>query len=276
MSQTPPPDRPSDKPAKPARGQVVTMAGHDRGRAGRILSGLRAHWFSLREGRAVPDRVDITAAGLGPALDHAFILERIAPGAARLRLAGRHLIDLMGMEVRGMPFCALFNPGARGHLSDVVEAVFRGPQLAELTLRGPVAGAGGAYPGFAGRMLLMPLKSDLGDVTRILGCLVADAAPGHAPIRFDLIGESFEPVMPGAPVLAPGEAPITAPRGPRPPPETPPRVIPRPAPEDEPGPRRRRFRSFGAVPGEGKPTASPDEGTAPRSPWRPRLIIDNN
>lgn len=276
MTQTPPPDRPSDAPAKAARGQVVTMAGHDRGRAGRILSGLRAHWFSLREGRAVPDRVDITAAGLGPALDHAFILERIAPGAARLRLAGRHLIDLMGMEVRGMPFCALFNPGTRGHLSDVVEAVFRGPQLADLALRAPMPGAAAVHPGLAGRMLLMPLKSDLGDVTRILGCLVADAAPGQAPIRFDLVEESFEPVMPGAPVLAPGEAPIAAPRGPRRAPETPPRVIPRPAAEDETGPRRRRFRRFGATPGEDRPETPPEAGGAPHTPWHPRLVVDNS
>ena len=275
MTQTPPPDWPSDMPGTAARGQVVTMAGHDRGRAGRILSGLRAHWFSLRAGRAVPDRVDITAAGLGPALDHAFILERIAPGAARLRLAGRHLIDLMGMEVRGMPFCALFNPGARGHLSDVVEAVFRGPQLADLVLRAPMVDGVGPHPGLAGRMLLMPLKSDLGDVTRILGCVVADAAPGHAPIRFDLISESFEPVMPGAPVLAPGEAPLAAPRSRRMAPETPPRVIPRPAPEAETGPRRRRFRSFGAPPDEGKPTHAAPEDTAPPGPWRPRLVIDN-
>ncbi len=34
-------------------------------------------------------------------------------GAGRLRLAGRHLIDLMGMEVRGMPVCAFLNTSSR-------------------------------------------------------------------------------------------------------------------------------------------------------------------
>ena len=64
-------------------------------------------------------------------------------------------------------------------------------------------------------------------------------------------------------------------RGRRPAPDTPPRVIPRPAPEEETGPRRRRFRSFGAVPGEGKPTAAPED-SPPRAPWQPRLVIDNS
>lgn len=231
------------------------MTDHDRGQAAQILSRLRAHWFSLRQGRVVPDRVDVTAAGLGPALDHAFILERIAPGAARLRLAGRHLVDLMGMEVRGMPFCALFNPRARGHLSDVVEAVFRGPQLAHMMLHAPLA-AGGEVDG---QMLLMPLKSDLGDVTRILGCLVAEDVPARGPVRFDLGAEQFEALTPGGAVLPPGTPPGLSPR--------PPRNTARPAPEGEAGPRR--FRSFAP------PQGDPGGRRPPRAPWVPRLVVDN-
>lgn len=228
----------------------------DPDRAARILGGLRAHWFALRAGRLVPDRVDIGAPGLGAALDHAFILERIAPGAARLRLAGRHLIDLMGMEVRGMPFCALFNPPSRGRVSDVLESVFRGPQLAALQLGAPAVAPGGREGG--GRMLLMPLKSDLGDVTRALGCLVADAGPGRAPCRFTLTGEAFEPLLRGAPGLAPGAATGPAEPGLR--------MAPRPAAAEETGPRRRRFRGFGS--------AGEAAGEAP--PWQPRLVIDNS
>src|SRR5690606_32280451 len=61
----------------------------------RILTDLRDYWQSLRRGRAVPARADVEPHGISRALDHAFVLERIAPGAARFRLAGRHLIDLM-------------------------------------------------------------------------------------------------------------------------------------------------------------------------------------
>jgi len=36
------------------------------------------------------------------------------------------------------------------------------------------------------RMILLPLKSDLGDVSRILGCLVSVGDLGVAPRRFDV------------------------------------------------------------------------------------------
>ena len=35
-------------------------------------------------------------------------------------------------------------------------------------------------------MLLLPLKSDLGDVSRVLGCLVVQGEVGQTPRRFDL------------------------------------------------------------------------------------------
>lgn len=240
--------------------------GFDPLRAGRLIEGVRAHWLSLRHGRLVPDRVDICAASLGPALDHAFILERIAPGAARLRLAGRHLIDLMGMEVRGMPFCALFHPPSRGRVSDMLEAVFRGPQLADLVLGARIDGRGGSGDG---RMLLMPLKSDLGDVTRALGCLVADIGLGRPPRRLDLLGEDCEALLPAA-------GPAAAARRPEPQSTPPPllRILPRPTVEAETGPRRRRFRGFGA---DGADTGAPrDPEQGERPPWHPRLIIDNS
>ena len=66
--------------------------------------------------RAVPMRSDVDPRGIERSLEHAFILERIAPQMARFRLAGMHLTDLMGMEVRGMPTTALFAPAARAAL----------------------------------------------------------------------------------------------------------------------------------------------------------------
>lgn len=167
---------------------------------GRILADLRNYWDGLRHGRAVPCRSDITPLGLGGALDHAFILERVGAGGARFRLAGRHLVDLLGMEVRGMPLCALMHPGSRGRLSDVLEAVFQGPQIAEVDLVSP-----GSYgcPELSAKLLLLPLRSDLGDVTRALGCLVTQGEIGAAPRRFDLVGERADPVIPGGRVLTP-------------------------------------------------------------------------
>ncbi|MBA4489308.1 PAS domain-containing protein [Paracoccus sp. S1E-3] len=184
----------------PLRGDVVEF--HVAGSAdpARTLTELRSYWDSLRKGRAVPDRADVEPKGIRRALDYAFILERIAPGAARFRLAGRHLIDVMGMEVRGMPVCSLLNPGSRGRLSDVLETVFKGPQIAEVTLRSE---AGYGRPPLTGRMLFLPLKSDLGDVTRALGCLVTDGQIGRGPRRFDLTRDAVFPVIEGAQPLSP-------------------------------------------------------------------------
>ncbi|MBB1491991.1 MULTISPECIES: PAS domain-containing protein [unclassified Paracoccus (in: a-proteobacteria)] len=180
--------------------RVLRMADFGPRQPSRILAELRAYWASLRHGRAVPSRADVTPQGLGGALEYAFILERVGPGGARFRLAGRHLVDLMGMEVRGMPLCALMHPGSRGRLSDVLEAVLQGPQIAEIELASP--GSYGA-PELTGRMLLLPLRSDLGDVTRVLGCLASEGEIGTAPRRFDLMAERADPVIEGGRLLPP-------------------------------------------------------------------------
>lgn len=180
--------------------QLLRLADFDPANAARIIADMRAYWTSLRRGRAIPARADIEPRGIHRALDYAFILERMAPGAARFRLAGRHLIDLMGMEVRGMPLCAFLNASSRGRFSDVLESVFKGPQLAELTLH---AKAEYGRPELQARMVLMPLRSDLGDVTRALGCLIAEGNLGIAPRRFDLIGDEVMPIIEGGRTVAP-------------------------------------------------------------------------
>lgn len=182
------------------RGQILQLADFNPLQPARIMAEMRAYWDGLRRGRAVPARSEIQPQGIRRALDYAFILERIAPGAARFRLAGQHLIDLMGMEVRGMAFCSLANSSSRGRLSDVLESVFRAPQLAQMTLH---AKADYARPELKARLLLLPLSSDLGDVTRALGCIIADGQIGVAPRRFDLIHDEVLPILEGGKTLAP-------------------------------------------------------------------------
>lgn len=184
----------------PRSAQLLRLADFDRTQPTRIIAEMRDYWQSLRQGRAIPARSDIEPRGIHRSLDYAFILERIAPGAARFRLAGRHLIDLMGMEVRGMPLCAFLNPGSRGRLSDVLESVFKAPQIAEMRLHGK---AEYARPELDARMLLLPLRSDLGDVTRALGCLIAEGETGFAPRRFDLVEDEVRPIIEGGTVMAP-------------------------------------------------------------------------
>ncbi|WP_211242196.1 PAS domain-containing protein [Paracoccus gahaiensis] len=186
-------------------GRVLQLQDYETLRPERMLREMRDYWNSIRQGRAVPARADVDPRAIARILDHAFILERIAPGAGRLRLAGRHLIDLMGMEVRGMPVCALIQTSSRGRFSDVLESVFKAPQIAQLSLQ---AGASYARPQLFAQMLLLPLRSDLGDVTRALGCLVAEGEQGVAPRRFDLVGDTVMPIIEGGQTLAPSPSTI--------------------------------------------------------------------
>ncbi|MEZ5747038.1 MAG: PAS domain-containing protein [Paracoccaceae bacterium] len=145
------------------------------------ISEIRAYWEALRNGRPMPSREEIDPRGIEQALEFAFILERIAPRAARFRLSGRHLNALMGMEVRGMPITAFFGPKARDRASEIVDGVFTGPAIAELDL---AAEQGLGRPPVLARLLLLPLRADAGETHKALGCLVSHGEIGRTPRRF--------------------------------------------------------------------------------------------
>ncbi|MDT0683914.1 PAS domain-containing protein [Roseicyclus sp. F158] len=156
------------------------------------ISAVEAYWREIRASRPVPFRSEIDPRRIEDALEYAFILERIAPGIARFRLAGMHLSDLMGMEVRGMPLTAMFMPEARRPVSDTLERVFTGPAAATLTMAGQ---RGPGRPQLDARLLLLPLRSDMGDITRVLGCLVSEGPLGRAPRRFELRQTQISPIV---------------------------------------------------------------------------------
>ncbi|WP_347309821.1 PAS domain-containing protein [Defluviimonas sp. SAOS-178_SWC] len=172
------------------------------------ISEVRAYWEALRDGRAVPYRSEVDPRGIERALEYAFVLERIAPQVARFRLAGMHLNDLMGMEVRGMPLTAFFTPKARREIAGLLDAVFTGPRTAELTL---AAESGLGKPTMAAKLLILPLRSDLGDVSRALGCLAAEGPIGRTPRRFDLVESLVSPIAESLPSRR--VPPVPAPTG---------------------------------------------------------------
>ena len=151
------------------------------------LQELEAYWQALRAGRLVPLRSDLNPRGIENVLDEAFIIERIAPGIARIRVAGSHLNELVGMDVRGMPLTTLFTPNARNLIKDDVDAVFTGPKTMELKLSSET---GIGKPALVAQMLLLPMRSDMGDITRALGVLVTRGRVRRGPRRFDLSAAS--------------------------------------------------------------------------------------
>lgn len=170
------------------------------------IAQIEAYWDALRGDRQVPLRAEIDPRGIDQALENAFILERIAPTVARFRLAGMHLNELMGMEVRGMPMTALFEPADRGTVTTLLEHVFEQPAKARLRL-GTAPGTWG-HAGPAGELLLLPLRSDLGDISRALGCLVTDGTPiGRAPHRFTIAARALSPLDGTLPSVASAQYP---------------------------------------------------------------------
>ena len=121
-----------------------------------ILSEVRAYWEGLREGGSLPCRDQIDPRGIAGALEQVFLVERIAPGLARFRLAGMGISDVMGMDVRGMPLSSVFDPAAHERLRVTLETVFRDSVALDLWLE---AERGIGRPMLEARMMLLPLVS---------------------------------------------------------------------------------------------------------------------
>lgn len=156
-------------------GKLATMSARYQ-----IITHVRAYWEALREDGALPRRMQIDPRGIEGALPYAFLVERIGSGIGRFRLAGTHVADLMGMDVRGMPFSALFSPDARSSVAERLEQVFTTPAILDLSLE---AERGMAQPALEGRMILLPVQG-IAETDLALGCLVTEGRLGRSPRRF--------------------------------------------------------------------------------------------
>lgn len=194
----------SQDPPKAGQGKLVQIRDFGKTHPDHCLTDIREYWNAQRNGAAVPLKSDIHAAGIGRSVDFAFVCERIARGMARFRLSGQRLHKFMGMEVRGLPLAALFRLSSRDEFANILESVFSTPQIAELWLNAPEEYARSEM---TARMLLLPLRSDLGDISRVLGCLSLSGEPGQTPRRFDLARYKLSPVIPGGTICEPAKTP---------------------------------------------------------------------
>lgn len=190
--------------------RVVSLLQYQNDTRFPAISSLSTYWTSIRGNRAVPLRSDVDPRAIESSLEFAFILERIAPGVARFRLAGMHLNELMGMEVRGMPLTSFFVPSARSGLSQALETVFSNPATAVFSLNGD---RGIGKPAIEAQMVLLPLKSDFGDVSRCLGGLVSTGPVGRAPRRFTISDTLLRPVLTEGPLPVEDTTPPVAENG---------------------------------------------------------------
>lgn len=181
---------------KDGNGQDIgSMTDRERARRRAVLGQVEAYWLALCDGEQVPMRSQIDPRGMEGALENAFLLERISPLLAKFRVAGSQVSDLMGMQVAGMPFSTLIAPQDRETLGEAMRAVFADPAVLRLQLQ---AETGYGKPALSGSLLLLPLRSDLGDLSRALGCLVTDGQIGRTPRRFAIASVETAPAPGGA------------------------------------------------------------------------------
>jgi hypothetical protein len=161
---------------------IIPLFGQDQNMKDKIIKDLFAYWDHLRGERLVPTRSEIDPRKIKGTLEHTFILEAVKNGSPRFRLAGIEVCDLLGMELRGMPISALFEPVDREILSNIVANVLQGPQIAQLRLEGQLAGGRSVL----GHMILMPLRDENRNLTRILGAATLDRELMRPPVRFTI------------------------------------------------------------------------------------------
>jgi hypothetical protein len=148
---------------------------------------MEAHWASLCRDGTLPRRRDIDHGQMEIALPHAFILERVASGVGRLRVAGRALSELLGAEARGMPLSSLFAAPDRPALGLWLDRCLDRPGLVDLPV---VSQPKGFRSGVTGRLLMLPLLDQDGQATRVLGGLFLDGPTRRARAPFCLVSEA--------------------------------------------------------------------------------------
>ncbi len=208
-----------------------------------VLAEVRGYWEGLRDGASLPRRDQIDPRGIAGALESVFLLERVAPGIARFRLAGMQINDLLGMDVRGMPLSALIDPEGRWRLASGLTTLFLNPGILEFRFE---AERGIGRPALEARMLLLPLLNTRGQSDLALGYLALHGQIGRAPRRFAIAGMVSEPLIlqaqiPQARDLA------------KPPVRTKPRLVLLGMAESDPGFSPAPFRMQSAPPPRGRP-----------------------
>ena len=155
---------------------------------------LYRYWNELRAGRDAPGRSEVDPRRISGSLETMFILESRDDGQMRFRLAGTKLCEWLGMEARGCMAEAVMAPGHELEMADLARRVLRSPGVGVMRLRA-VDGAGTDWSGEA---LLLPLRSELGDLARVMGCVNLDAVDRRRrpqpPLRLRSLGSRLTPI----------------------------------------------------------------------------------
>lgn len=157
---------------------------------------LSTYWESLRAGQLVPFRSQVDPRQMRCDVGSLFIIEALPDGAQRFRLAGSRIVDMFGMELRGMPVRSIMAGEAREALRALIAGMLEEPAQAYARLR-PEAGSHALW-----EMSLLPLRSDDGTIDRGIG-LIFQLAGGRSidglmPLRLTFERRSLVRIEPPA------------------------------------------------------------------------------
>ena len=142
---------------------------------------LFAYWDKVRADRATPRRFEIEPGKIAGILPSTFILERIDAETYRFRLAGTHVCELFGVELRGTNFLDGWSAVDRISLVRHLAALVKQGAVETLHMEAaPVARGSSPF-----EVVLLPLRHSGEDIDRILGGFSALDAPhwlGELPL----------------------------------------------------------------------------------------------
>lgn len=127
---------------------------------------LYEYWDTLRRNRPAPYRSELDPRAIASLLDCTFVLEHLGPLDIRFRLAGTRLCDQFGMELRGMSALAFWHGDGRDRIRKMLGRVVDEPVVSHVAATIETR-EGHLYDA---EFLYMPLLSDFGEITRVLGC----------------------------------------------------------------------------------------------------------
>ena len=157
------------------------------------IAQLQSYWNVLSENGAPPNRADVDPRRIMNILPHFMLMERIAPGIVRIRVAGSDVSGAVGTDLRGMPLSALFDTEARRRLPNIIETTLNSGSRAKLHLR---AKSGLLRRPVKARLSLLPLRGHTSEVTQLMGCLVFEGTPPAPPCRFEIRSTEYEKGQP--------------------------------------------------------------------------------
>jgi hypothetical protein len=134
------------------------------------------YWNDLRNGRAAPFRSEIDPRQISVSLENMFVLEALPHGQLRFRVAGTGLSAMFGLELRGMIADSIMASDSADKLRSLAKQVLETPAVG--AMRADAISGIRRYKGI--ELLLLPLRSEVGEMNRLLGCI---NALDEAPIR---------------------------------------------------------------------------------------------